>query len=99
MSEYRQQILKICVSSLEQKGLINDDRHKDRLKKELKQIDAQGEHEYLINLYNKFQKENLIYPSNFVKTSKYNIITFLPVALLLQFKRYANIYFLMIAVI
>lgn len=64
MSEYRQQILKICVSSLEQKGLINDDRHKDRLKKELKQIDAQGEHEYLINLYNKFQKENLIYPTN-----------------------------------
>ena len=49
---------------MEQKGLINDDRHKDRLKKELKQIDAQGEHEYLINLYNKFQKENLIYPTN-----------------------------------
>lgn len=34
------------------------------------------------------------YPSNYVSTTKYNVITFLPLALLRQFKRYANIYFL-----
>ena len=34
------------------------------------------------------------YPSNYVSTTKYNIFTFLPLALLRQFKRYANIYFL-----
>lgn len=34
------------------------------------------------------------YPSNYVSTTKYNIFTFLPFALLRQFKRYANIYFL-----
>lgn len=39
------------------------------------------------------------FPSNFIKTSKYNIITFLPLSLLGQFRRYANIYFLFIAII
>jgi hypothetical protein len=39
------------------------------------------------------------YPSNFVKTSKYNAINFFPVTLFLQFKRYANIYFLIIAIL
>lgn len=40
-----------------------------------------------------------IFPINFIKTSKYTLITFIPVAILLQFKRYANIYFLFIAII
>jgi phospholipid-transporting ATPase len=37
--------------------------------------------------------------SNYISTTKYNIITFLPLALLLQFKRYANIYFLFSAIL
>lgn len=37
--------------------------------------------------------------SNFIKTSKYNILTFFPSALLLQFLRYANVYFLVIAIL
>lgn len=39
------------------------------------------------------------YPSNYVSTTKYNIFTFLPLALLRQFKRYANIYFLISTVL
>jgi magnesium-transporting ATPase (P-type) len=39
------------------------------------------------------------FPTNFIVTSKYNLITFLPIALLYQFKRYANVYFLIIAII
>ncbi|CAD8112753.1 unnamed protein product [Paramecium primaurelia] len=39
------------------------------------------------------------FPSNFIKTSRYNVVTFLPKSLLLQFTRYANIYFLCIAII
>ncbi|CAK84558.1 unnamed protein product (macronuclear) [Paramecium tetraurelia] len=48
------------------------------------------------------------FPSNFIKTSRqeiilelcrYNLVTFLPKSLLLQFTRYANIYFLCIAII
>lgn len=38
------------------------------------------------------------YPSNYVSTTKYNIFTFLPFSLILQFRRYANIYFLACAV-
>ena len=37
--------------------------------------------------------------SNYISTTKYNIITFIPLALLLQFKRYANIYFLFSAIL
>lgn len=36
--------------------------------------------------------------SNYVSTTKYNLITFFPFALILQFRRYANIYFLTCAV-
>ncbi|CAD8052350.1 unnamed protein product [Paramecium sonneborni] len=43
--------------------------------------------------------ENEVFPTNFIKTSKYNIVTFLPLSLLGQFRRYANIYFLFIAII
>ena len=41
----------------------------------------------------------LNHQNNIIKTTKYNIITFLPKALLFQFMRLANIYFLIIAII
>lgn len=39
------------------------------------------------------------FPSNFIKTSKYNVITFLPKSLMLQFQKYANWYFLFTAIL
>jgi magnesium-transporting ATPase (P-type) len=39
------------------------------------------------------------YRSNYISTTKYNLLTFLPLALILQFKRYANIYFLVEAIL
>ena len=44
-------------------------------------------------------KRKYNYPNNFVKTSKYNIFDFFPKALLFQFARYANCYFLLIAIV
>jgi DNA polymerase III alpha subunit len=67
----RQQLLKLCVSSLEKKGFSEDQRYKDRLKRELKEIDAQGEHEYLLNLQNQFQSKGLILPYN-----QYNLLVY-----------------------
>lgn len=37
--------------------------------------------------------------SNFVKTSKYNLLTFIPKSVILQFKNYANWYFLFTAIL
>lgn len=37
--------------------------------------------------------------TNYISTSKYNILTFLPFSLLFQFTRYANIYFLATAIL
>ncbi|KAL0442361.1 UNVERIFIED_CONTAM: putative phospholipid-transporting ATPase 5 [Sesamum latifolium] len=39
------------------------------------------------------------YPNNYVSTTKYNLITFLPRALFEQFRRVANLYFLLAAVL
>ena len=44
-------------------------------------------------------KEEYHFKDNSVDTTKYNIITFLPKALLYQFMRVANIYFLCCAVL
>lgn len=45
------------------------------------------------------RKKPLKYPSNYVSTTKYNAITFLPKALFEQFRRVANLYFLLTAVL
>ncbi|CAG9311668.1 unnamed protein product [Blepharisma stoltei] len=39
------------------------------------------------------------YPTNYVSTTKYNVFTFLPISLFDQFKRIANIYFLVTAIL
>ncbi|XP_024971436.1 probable phospholipid-transporting ATPase 4 [Cynara cardunculus var. scolymus] len=43
------------------------------------------------------QKKPLKYCSNYISTTKYNVITFLPKALFEQFRRVANLYFLLAA--
>ena len=47
----------------------------------------------------KLNKRKFNYPDNYVKTSKYTWINFFPKALLLQFNRLANVYFLLIAIV
>lgn len=49
------------------------------------------------NNENKFKNNK--FPDNTIKTTKYNIFTFLPKTLILQFRRAANIYFLLISVL
>ncbi|KAK1280746.1 putative phospholipid-transporting ATPase 9 [Acorus gramineus] len=44
-----------------------------------------------------FEAWNLNYPSNYVSTTKYTLATFLPKSLFEQFRRAANIYFLVVA--
>lgn len=38
------------------------------------------------------------YPYNYISTTKYNVLTFLPIALFEQFRRVANLYFLLAAI-
>ncbi|KAF9354680.1 hypothetical protein BGX26_007489 [Mortierella sp. AD094] len=44
------------------------------------------------------RKPRYKYPTNNIKTTKYTLVTFLPVNLLFQFKRFYNIYFLCAAI-
>lgn len=45
------------------------------------------------------QLNNKLFKNNKISTTKYNLITFLPKSLLLQFRRIANIYFLIISIL
>ncbi|CAI0419572.1 unnamed protein product [Linum tenue] len=47
----------------------------------------------------KHRKKPLKYCSNYISTTKYNVITFIPKALFEQFRRVANIYFLLAAIL
>lgn len=60
----REILLKLCIKGLQEKGLADDDKYKERLKKEIKGIDALGEHEYLLRTYQKFKNEKLQFPHN-----------------------------------
>ena len=51
-----------------------------------------GEFNYLLH-------ENEIFPNNKITTTKYNIFSFLPKSLIIQFHKIANIYFLMISIL
>ena len=55
-------------------------------------------YQFYINNSEKNTSE-LFFKDNTITTRKYNIITFLPKSLLIQFMRPANIYFLVIAII
>eukprot|EP00268_Persea_americana_P043553 TRINITY_DN4382_c0_g1_i1.p1 TRINITY_DN4382_c0_g1~~TRINITY_DN4382_c0_g1_i1.p1 ORF type:complete len:1225 (+),score=236.00 TRINITY_DN4382_c0_g1_i1:478-4152(+) len=45
------------------------------------------------------RKTPLKYPSNYISTTKYNIVSFLPKAIFEQFRRVANLYFLLAAIL
>ena len=57
------------------------------------------ENKRLLYFGNSHLNRQFRYPSNFIKTSKYSILTFLPKSIFLQFKKYANIYFLITAIL
>ncbi|CAH0687833.1 unnamed protein product [Spodoptera exigua] len=57
------------------------------------------ENERRIKANNREYNAQFRYASNFIKTSKYSIITFLPLNLLEQFQRLANFYFLCLLVL
>ncbi|KAH9632831.1 hypothetical protein HF086_005886 [Spodoptera exigua] len=58
-----------------------------------------AENERRIKANNREYNAQFRYASNFIKTSKYSIITFLPLNLLEQFQRLANFYFLCLLVL
>ena len=54
-------------------------------------------HEFFIN--NNLKNKNFKHKNNYISTTKYNIITFIPKSLIIQFSRLSNVYFLLTAII
>ena len=94
-------------------NLENEDSHKKRQSIEqnykknlvcipeapaLEKIQKSNLYEFYIN-NSKLNTQELKFKNNKISTTKYNIITFLPKALLYQFMRLANTYFVFIAII
>ena len=48
---------------------------------------------------NEYKDQNKIYPNNRISTTKYTLVNFFPKSLLLQFRKSANIYFLLVTIL
>ena len=48
---------------------------------------------------NEYKNQNKIYPNNRISTTKYTLVNFFPKSLLLQFRKSANIYFLVVTIL
>jgi phospholipid-transporting ATPase len=64
----------------------------------------QDNKDYKVNIIfsndnDKKHENNKIFKDNVISTTKYNLFTWMPKSLLLQFKRAANIYFLIISIL
>ena len=55
MIDFKEKLIKICIKRMQFLNL-NTDAYKERLKKELQEIDAQQEYEYFLDLYDKKYK-------------------------------------------
>lgn len=64
MRQDQQRLHELCYAALAKNGLDTDEQYTTRLKKELKELDAQGEWEYFLKLHDQFKLENLIFPQN-----------------------------------
>lgn len=64
MIKDRQRLLRMCVRALEDKQLAHDLRYKKRLKQEIREIDSQAEHQYLLDLHDKFAAEGIMFREN-----------------------------------
>lgn len=60
----REKLHRLCEEGLKAKGLDTDPAYTDRLKRELKELDAQGEWDYFLKLHERFVREKLIFPQN-----------------------------------
>lgn len=63
--------------------------------KPIANVEMDKEHTREFNL----NEENEGFPTNYIKTTKYNIFTFVPLSLIKQFLRIANIYFLIVSIL
>ncbi|CAG9571164.1 phospholipid-transporting ATPase 1-like protein [Leishmania major strain Friedlin] len=59
------------------------------------EADVDEDDEVIVYLNDPESNAQFNYPSNFIRTSKYTPLSFLPVSLLLEFKKVSNLYFLM----
>jgi DNA polymerase III alpha subunit len=64
MQGHKERLYTLCGEGLRLRGLEGDAAHADRLRRELKELDAQGEWEYFLKLHDKFKAEKLIFPAN-----------------------------------
>ncbi len=64
MKQEREKLHQLCQVGLQEKGLSENPAYVERLRKELKELDAQGHWNYFLNIHNKFKAEKLIFPVN-----------------------------------
>jgi hypothetical protein len=79
----------------------HSDTHMDMNDQGLGNESDRGENGKMRSFYLNDHARNIAmnFKSNYIRTTKYTAITFLPLCLFQQFKRLANIYFLLMAIL
>jgi DNA polymerase III alpha subunit len=64
MLQIKERLHSLCQEGLTAKGHADDPAYADRLRRELKEVDAQGVWEYFLKTHDKFKEESLVFPYN-----------------------------------
>lgn len=94
-------LLKNKISPSYDKADVDLKSHETPQVAEQRPVPAKTKPEEEINVFinNKEKNEEQNFPDNIISTARYNVITFLPLNLFTQFRRLANIYFLIVVAV
>lgn len=98
--DYQDKLNVIDASEAKRKSLASSKNSHHTMKDSIPEEEEKSDDKKRVIFLND-DARNAEYPfcSNYIKTTKYNIISFLPTAILIQFLRVANIYFLIIMIL
>jgi DNA polymerase III alpha subunit len=77
MSTERNRLIELCAKGMTEKGLAGT-QYQDRLKLEIREINAQNEHEYILDLHDKLKSERKRYPENQPNLLIYHLLDIAP---------------------
>lgn len=87
------------MSEIFSKCFGNDSKKRNNSNSSHSNSEIVGEQERVLKANDRTFNSQFKYADNYIKTSKYNVVTFIPKNLFEQFQRLANFYFLILMIL